>query len=616
MFESTATALALAAAVTIGAVGDWPQFNLDARHSGASAQETTIHAGNVHTMHMLYSVSLPAIADGAPAYLSRVTTQGGVKDLLFLTTKAGHALALDAATGATVWSHQPATGPRFTTSSPAVDPNRQFVYSYGLDGKAYKYPVGGDGTPVTTGGWPQTTTLKPDVEKCSPPLSLAVTNSGATYLYVANGGYPGDAGDYQGHITAVDLSSGVQRVFNAACSDQTVHFAENASPDCAHVQTAIWARNSVVYDSDIDKIFMSTGNGDYDGNTGGHDWGDTVFALHPDGTGSAGNPIDTYTPTEFQTLQNTDADLGSTNVAVLPAPAGSSIAHLGLQSGKDAKLRLLNLDNLSSNVGGAGPGHLGGELQKIAVPQGGQVLTAPAAWVDPVDGSTWAFVANSAGISGLQITLDGAGTPSLTSRWTVHTGGSSPIVANGVLFYAGSNDVQGLAPRTGVQLWNSTLIGGIHWESPIVANGHLYLPDESGKLWAFGPDPAPLAFYTVPPCRLIDTRNPTGTYGGPALSGNSAKRRFPVAGQCGIPTDALAVAANLTVVVPNGLGDLRVGPNGYAAPTATINFSAGQVRTNNAVISLTGDPVGSLSVQTDIANGATHLVMDVVGYFK
>ena len=466
------TALALLIAAARAGAVDWPQFGLDARHSGSSRDETTIHAGNVTTLHMLYSVTLPAVADGATVFLAGV---------LFLTTKDGRILARDAATGASLWSHQPATSPRYTTSSPAIDPNHLFVYSYGLEGRVHKYQVG-DGTEITTGGWPELATLKPNVEKGSSALALATAANGASYLYVANGGYPGDAGDYQGHVTAIDLATGAQRVFNAACSDQTVHFVENATPDCVgHVQNAIWARSGVIYDSDVDKLFLATGNGDYDGNTGGNDWGDSVFALHPDGTGTAGKPVDAYTPTEFQHLEDVDADLGSTAPAILPAPAGSTVAHLGLQSGKDAQLRLLNLDNLSNNplsAGGAGPGHLGGELQKIAVPQGGQVLTTPAAWVDPVDGSTWAFVANGAGISGLQLTVDGAGNPSLVSRWTVRSGGSSPIVANGILFYAGSGNLQALNPRTGVQLWNTTSIGGIHWESPIVVDGRLYVTDE------------------------------------------------------------------------------------------------------------------------------------------
>src|SRR5437588_5601224 len=97
---SSAVSTVLAGGVAgIASAADWPQFNLDARHSGASAQETTLHAGNVTTLHMVYSVALPAVVDGAPAFLAGVSTAGGVKDLLFLTTKDGRILAVDAATG-------------------------------------------------------------------------------------------------------------------------------------------------------------------------------------------------------------------------------------------------------------------------------------------------------------------------------------------------------------------------------------------------------------------------------------------------------------------------------------------------------------------------------------
>ncbi len=601
----------LSPAVSRAQQTDWPAFDYDVQHSGTTDQETTIHPGNVATLHSLYpAVTLPSIADGAAAFLPGVATAGGVKDLVFLTTKDGRLLAINVADGSTVWSKQPATGPRYTTSSPAIDPSRLFVYGYGLDGKVRKYAVG-DGSEVTTGGWPQTTTLKPDVEKGSSALSIATAKSGATYLYVTNGGYPGDAGDYQGHVTAIDLATGAQNVFNADCSDQTVHFVENGTPDCPAVQTAIWARAGIVYDPSLDRIFMATGNGNYDGNTGGHNWGDSTFALHPDGTGSGGLPVDAYTPTEFQHLQDVDADLGSTAPAILPAPPGSNVAHLGLQSGKDAQLRLLDLSNLS---GMGGPGHVSGELQKIGLPQGGQVLTAPAVWVDPVTQSTWAFVANNSGISGIQLTVSG-GVPSLAGRWTNSSGGSSPVVANGMVFYAGAGGIKALAPTTGAQLWSAT-IGGIHWESPIVSGGKLFVTDEASKLWVFAPNPEPLSFFTLPPCRLIDTRNPPGPLGGGPLAGNGAKRIFPVAGNCGIPAGARAVAANVTVVAPSAAGDLRIGPVGLGDKTSTINFHAGQVLANNAILTLTGNPLGEISVQADLSPGATHLVVDISGYFQ
>ncbi len=464
---------------------DWPQFNFDSRHSGNNTAETILSAGNVARLRPLFSVALPEVADGAPAILSGVATSSGTRDLLFVTTKAGRLAALDARTGAALWSSQSAIGPRYTTSSPAVDPDRQHVYGYGLEGAVHKYAVA-DGAEATGGGWPQIVTLKPDVEKQSSALATATVAGGRSFLYVANGGYPGDAGDYQGHVTTIDLSTGVQNVFNAACSDRSIHFVEHGGPDndCAHVQTAVWARPGVVYDAATNRVFFATGNGDFDGQLGGKDWGDTVLAIAPDGTGTAGGPLDSYTPTNFQTLDDTDADLGSAAPALLPSVAGSRFLHLGVQAGKDANLRLLALDDLSQQ---GGPGHVAGELQILHVPQGGQVLAQPAVWRDS-SSRVWLFVVTASGISGLQVTADGAGTPSLTPQWLVPQGGFSPIVANGVLYYAGNNRILALDPKSGDVLWSDTSIGGIHWESPVVANGILYITDESGMLTAYAID--------------------------------------------------------------------------------------------------------------------------------
>src|SRR5262249_9192834 len=160
----------------------------------------------------------------------------------------------DAATGATVWSHQYGPGTCrinngssvcFTTSTPAIDPTRTHVFSYGLDGKVHQYAVA-DGSEVTTGGWPELVSNQPFDEKGPGALTVATAAGGTSYLYVGSGGYPGDNGDYQGHITVIRLSDGVQRVFNAICSNQNLHFAETpATPDCASVQSAVWARAGV-----------------------------------------------------------------------------------------------------------------------------------------------------------------------------------------------------------------------------------------------------------------------------------------------------------------------------------------------------------------------------------
>jgi hypothetical protein len=122
---------------------------------------------------------------------------------------------------------------------------------------------------------------------------------------------------------------------------------------------------------------------------------------------------------------------------------------------------------------------------------------------------------------------------------------------------------------------------------------------------------ASLGFYTVPPCRVFDTRG-----GAPLASG--AARLFRVAGSCGIPADARAVAANWTIVQPQGPGALSIYPGDAQLPVATtLDFSSGQVRANSAVVLLAGDGSGGVNAFAALAGGGTtDLILDVSGYFK
>jgi hypothetical protein len=472
---------------------NWLQFNGDASHSGNNLFERKISTSSVSQLHLLFQVTLPGTADGSPVYLSNVSTAHGLRDLLFVTTTTGYLATLDAHTGTLVWSKQ--YGPSgclvnnnqsrnetcYTTTSPAIDPNLKFVYSYGLDGYVHKYMVG-DGTEILTGGWPELTTLKDYDEKGSSNLSIATSLNGTSFLYVVHAGYPADQGNYQGHITAINLSNGTQKIFNTLCSNQMVHFVDSRiapGPDCYPITTgAIWERAGVTYDPYHDRILTTTGNGNFQ--PANFMWGDTVISLNPDGTGSGGSPLDSYTPVNYQYLQDTDLDLGSTAPAILP-PASGKYPHLAVQGGKDGVLRLINLDQLS---GQAGVGHIGGEVFSMPVPMGGQIHTQPAVWVNPTDHSTWVFVSDYSGSAGLQLIISPSGDPSLTTKWTSDWG-SSPLVANGVVLIARSNVVSALNATDGSLLWSDNHIGLIHWESPIVVNGMQYITDQSGDLTAY-----------------------------------------------------------------------------------------------------------------------------------
>ena len=135
-----------------------------------------------------------------------------------------------------------------------------------------------------------------------------------------------------------------------------------------------------------------------------------------------------------------------------------------------------------------------------------------------------------------------------------------------------------------------------------------------GQVRVIAAVPLPQEYFTVVPCRIADTRNPPGPYGGPALTAGSW-RTFTLVGLCGIPPTAVAVAVNLTVVSPSAGGYLTLYPGGTPATAAsTVNFSAGQTRANNAtlLLGITGD----LGVLNGMASGSVHVVLDVVGYFE
>jgi Divergent InlB B-repeat domain len=125
---------------------------------------------------------------------------------------------------------------------------------------------------------------------------------------------------------------------------------------------------------------------------------------------------------------------------------------------------------------------------------------------------------------------------------------------------------------------------------------------------------AGIDYYTVQPCRLLDTRG--AGQGGPLVSG--APRVFTVAGACGIPADTVAISVNVTVVTPPGAGYVTLYPgNGTMPLAATLTFKAGITLSNNAVAALASDASGTLGAQSLVdGGGGVDLVIDVVGYFR
>ncbi len=122
---------------------------------------------------------------------------------------------------------------------------------------------------------------------------------------------------------------------------------------------------------------------------------------------------------------------------------------------------------------------------------------------------------------------------------------------------------------------------------------------------------SPGVFVPVSPCRVADTRNPTGTFGGPSMTGPSS-RDFPIpSGACGIPAGALAYSLNVTVVPKGKLGYLSLWPSGEPQPfVSTLNSFQGYVVANAAIV-----PAGAGGAISVFVTDTTDVILDINGYF-
>ncbi|HLJ44405.1 MAG TPA: hypothetical protein VKU01_00270 [Bryobacteraceae bacterium] len=120
-----------------------------------------------------------------------------------------------------------------------------------------------------------------------------------------------------------------------------------------------------------------------------------------------------------------------------------------------------------------------------------------------------------------------------------------------------------------------------------------------------------LSFYSVTPCRVVDTRNPAGPLGGPLMSGGSS-RSFPIpTSSCGVPGSALAYSFNVTVVPRRPLGYLTTWPTGQTQPVvSTLNSGDGSIVANAAIV-----PAGTGGAVSFFVTDDSDVIIDVNGYF-
>lgn len=119
--------------------------------------------------------------------------------------------------------------------------------------------------------------------------------------------------------------------------------------------------------------------------------------------------------------------------------------------------------------------------------------------------------------------------------------------------------------------------------------------------------------YPMIPCRVVDTRNPNGDFGGPPISGGTSRSFTIPSGPCGgIPPFATAYSLNVTLVPISGerVRYLTIWPTGQSQPVVSTMNSDGRVKANAAIV-----PAGTDGAVSVYVTDTTNVIIDIGGFF-
>ncbi len=458
---SPSTALTVSASAIPRAHGDsseprlrqWPEFGLDPQRSDTTEDHTGITSANIGRLHRLHLI-LPGTVDSSPIYLHDALADGALHETIVVTTTYGKTLAIDAESGHVLWTFTPpgyqswAGTAQITVTSPLADPDGSYVYAASPNGLIHKLALA-DGREDRAGAWPARVTLEPKHEK----LGAALNIDGPDVL-VATSGYFGDIPPYQGHVVAIDRASGrLGAVFNTLCANRRTLQIPSS---CRASDSAILSRGGAVVEPGGRRILIDTGNGPWNGGT---DFGDSVLELTFPGLSLR----QSYTPTDQEHLNTSDTDLGSS----APALLGQGRVLVG---GKDGILRVLDLARLNGRSVRA---HtlLGGEVQQLPLPGGGELFTAPAVWHH---GSRTTVFIGDEHATAAYVLRGGR----LREAWQNAKPGTSPVLAGGLLYVydPAEGGIYAYRPDSPRPIAKLPGLPG-HWNSPIVVDGHVIEPE-------------------------------------------------------------------------------------------------------------------------------------------
>lgn len=500
-------------------VTDYPgmfTYHADKYRSGVNYQELAISAStlNTNSFGKLFALPVDGQVYSQPLYVANLAFGSVYHNVVYVATEHDGVYAFDADNqGTPLWytsfinpkngittRPQPPKGlisPEMgITSTPAIDlaGNTIYVAAVTVEQGMVKHRL--HALDLLTGA-----------EKFGGPVQIAGSYSGATFdssrqlqrpallflngvVYVAFGSM-GDALPYQGWIFGYTVSNGTLQQSAVLCTAPTGN------------QAAIWMSGGGPAADDAGNIYVATGNGPFNLDQGGKDAGETVLKLN----GSL-QIVDYYTPSNWNSLNGPDWDLGSAGIMLPPFQAGALVPNLIVVGGKDALMYLINRDNLGKYNANNDPA-----VQKIALgspePTNGNWFT-PAAW------QSWMYF-GAANDSLKQYQFSSgllSGSPTSQSAAKFNYPGTTPMISangtSGIVWALDNSAYFGGTPNGGVntpgpailhaykaddlttELYNSTQAGSrditgvaIKFTAPTIANGHVYIGG-AGQVTVYG----------------------------------------------------------------------------------------------------------------------------------
>jgi len=507
----------------------WSTFAYSNLRTAWNAHETALNTGNVNasSFGMLYSVPVDGEVYSQPLYVPQVPIpKQGTHDLLLVATEGDSVYAFDAESGAQIWKTTYVNPPNVTTFDPSVCGCSNIAFQQGITGtpvvdlpRLVMYfvtkTVESAGSTTTTHYRLHEVSLRTGLD-VTPNTDISASALGADgtevlldpvwsiqrpsialehgVVYVAFG----SGADY--HPTN---TSGWLIAFDKYSLAQIAQFCdETGYPQLQYIwyggqpETrlgSVWMAGAAPAIDAQGNVYVQTGNGAYDGAS---DWAMSVIKVSPD----LSHVVDSFTPSTWWSDTNSDQDLGSAGLMLLPHMRGRD-GDVAIGGGKTGLTFVLNRNHL-------GGWNASGDRILSETQTNDGLWGTPAAYAG-ADGSTYVLIPGGGPMTLWQVRTGSGVSLGYMSQTTDHfsdgdDAGSEPIVSsNGTV--AGSAivwsysrvgqggpaqltlrayDASNLANKL-VELPYTYWLGGGELLSPSVANGMVFTAGE-GVVSAFG----------------------------------------------------------------------------------------------------------------------------------